>query len=168
MRCYVIMGVAGCGKSSVGAELARRRGMRFVDADDLHPPANVAKMASGEPLTDADRAPWLRDVGQTFARAEAPVVIACSALKRSYRDIIRAQLPEPVAFIHLSAPPEVIGPRMQARADHFMPPALLQSQFATLEPLGANETGIEVPIDHPFEVVCDALAAYVTGVTSNA
>lgn len=168
MRCYVVMGVAGCGKSSVGAALARRCGMRFVDADDLHPPANVAKMASGRPLTDADRAPWLRDVGQTFLRTQGPAVIACSALKRSYRDIIRAQSPEPVAFIHLSAPPEVIAPRMQARADHFMPPALLQSQFATLEPLGADETGVEVPIDHPFAVVSDAVAAYVTRVTSQA
>ena len=130
------MGVSGCGKSSLGAALATALALPFTDADDLHPAANRAKMAAGQPLTDNDRWPWLQAVGAVLA-AEAGVV-ACSALRRSYRDLLRAAA-GPVQFLHLVAPREVITERLAARRGHFMPIALLDSQLATLEPLAPGE-----------------------------
>jgi gluconokinase len=132
----VVMGVSGCGKTTLGRTLADRLGAAFVDADDLHPAANVAKMASGQPLSDADRWPWLDLVAQTL-RDRAPVVVACSALRQAYRDRLRAA--GDVRFLHLAAPQEVIAARMAARQGHFMPPGLLASQYATLEPPGPDE-----------------------------
>jgi carbohydrate kinase (thermoresistant glucokinase family) len=132
----VVMGVAGCGKSSLGAALATALALPFTDADDLHPAANRAKMAAGHPLTDNDRWPWLQAVGAVLA-AEAGVV-ACSALRRSYRDRLR-ETAGPVQFLHLIAPREVIAERLAARRGHFMPLALLDSQLATLEPLAPAE-----------------------------
>ena len=153
MRCYVLMGVAGCGKSSVGAALAAACGIDFVDGDDLHPQSNIDKMASGHPLNDADRAPWLKRVGQTLKQASGPIVIGCSALKRSYRDLIREQVEEPVYFLHLDAEKEVLARRVSNRPGHFMPASLLDSQFEALERLGADELGTEIDISGSYEQV---------------
>lgn len=158
---YVLMGVSGCGKSSVGLELARLCGVDFIDGDDLHPRANIAKMARGEPLDDTDRAPWLADVGQALARGASPTVIGCSALKRAYRDIIRAQVPEPVHFLHLHADREVLEARVAARVGHFMPSSLLDSQFEALERLGGDELGREIDIAHPLDEVIAQSQAYL-------
>lgn len=161
MRCYVLMGVSGCGKSSVGVALAVTCGLAFVDGDDLHPRANIDKMASGLPLSDTDRAPWLADVGHCLADTPGPVVIGCSALKHSYRDMIRAAVPEPVRFLHLDAPRDVLVGRVQGRAGHFMPAALLDSQLATLERLGPGELGAEIDIARPYDEVVDQSERYV-------
>jgi len=152
-RRFVLMGVSGCGKTSVGIELARRCDVQFIDGDDLHPPANIAKMSAGQPLTDADRAPWLADVGRALAAAEGQVIIGCSALKRQYRDWIRAEVDAPVCFLHLDAPKEVLQARVSNRPGHFMPPALLDSQYDALEPLGPDETGHRIDITGAFSDV---------------
>ena len=155
-RRVVIMGVSGCGKSSVGAGLAARLGLNYRDGDDLHPPENVAKMRAGMPLTDADRWPWLDRVGQVLL-AEAPVIVGCSALKRAYRDRIRTAAGGPVTFVHLDGSQEVIAARMALRQGHYMPLSLLDSQFAALEPPAAEEA-ITVSIDQPLEaIVADIL-----------
>ena len=155
-RRVVIMGVSGCGKSSVGAGLAARLGLNYRDGDDLHPPENVAKMRAGMPLTDADRWPWLGRVGQVFL-ANAPVIVGCSALKRAYRDRIRTAAGGPVTFVHLAGSQEVIAARMALRQGHYMPLSLLDSQFAALEPPAAEEA-ITVSIDQPLEaLVADIL-----------
>lgn len=132
----LIMGVAGSGKTTVGQALAAELGWIFADADDFHPPANVAKMAAGEPLTDADRAPWLaalRDFIAVRLRSGEKAVVACSALKQSYRAMLapdRRQVP----VVHLQGSPALIKARLGARRGHFLPPTLADSQFATLEP----------------------------------
>lgn len=157
-RRIVLMGVAGCGKSSVGAALGAALGLPYQDGDDLHPPENVAKMSAGIPLTDADRTPWLADVGAALAD-DAPLIIGCSALKRHYRDQIRAAAGGAVTFVHLSGSRAVIEARMAARANHFMPVSLLDSQFAALEPPEPDETSLTVDIDQPLDrVVKDILA----------
>ena len=157
MQRIVIMGVSGCGKSSVGAALSGALGIPYRDGDDLHPPANVAKMRAGEALTDADRWPWLDRVAGELARL-APVIVGCSALRRSYRDRIRAGAGGPVCFVHLAGSREVISARMAARSGHFMPTSLLDSQFATLEPPGPDEAAITIDIDQPMErLVADVL-----------
>ena len=153
----VIMGVSGCGKSTVGAAVAKRLGMRYVDGDDLHPPANIAKMSRGEPLSDDDRAPWLVAVGQRLAAVDGPVIIGCSALKRGYREIIRDHARAPVCFLHLTGSREVLSERMSHRTGHFMPVSLLDSQLAALEPPEPDETAITADIDQPFEQVVDSL-----------
>ncbi len=153
----VIMGVAGCGKSSVGAALARSTGTPYQDGDDLHPAANVAKMRAGTPLCDADRWPWLDLVAGELAR-KAPLIIGCSALKRAYRDRIRAGAGA-VLFVHLSGHRAVIEARMAARQGHFMPVALLDSQFATLEPPGPDEAHLTVDIDQPLDAIVAEIAA---------
>ncbi|MFQ1701135.1 gluconokinase [Loktanella agnita] len=160
MDCFVVMGVSGCGKSSIGAAFAAQTGARFVDADDLHPQSNIDKMAAGIPLTDEDRKPWLEIVGRSFAQSDGPLVIACSALKRSYRDIIRKTAAAPVAHLHLDGAQAVIARRMASRQDHFMPTTLLDSQFATLEPLGADEVGTRVDIDQAPEAIVAELIAH--------
>lgn len=151
------MGVAGCGKSSVGAALAARLRLPYADGDDLHPAANIAKMSAGQPLTDADRWPWLSAVGA--ALRDRPGLIGCSALRRAYRDHITAEAGGPVAFLHLSGSRAVIETRMRARTGHFMPPSLLDSQFATLEPPGSDEIAVTVDIDRPIEAIVAALLA---------
>lgn len=153
----VVMGPSGSGKSTVGAGLARRLGAIFIDADDLHPAENIRKMSAGIPLDDDDRMPWLRLVGQALAEHDG-VVVACSALKRSYRDAIRAEAPDAV-FAELVMAPDVIEERMRDRADHFMPPALLQSQLRTLEPLATDEPGVRVPNTDSVTATVDAAAA---------
>lgn len=156
----VLMGVAGCGKSSVGVALSAALGAPYRDGDDLHPPENIAKMSRGEALTDTDRWPWLTLVGQSLGR-DAPLIIGCSALKRSYRDHITTQAGAPVLFIHLSGAREVIEARMRARKGHFMPPALLDSQFATLELPLPDETAITVDIAQPLNAVIADIAQQI-------
>jgi carbohydrate kinase (thermoresistant glucokinase family) len=138
----VVMGPSGSGKSTVGAFLAETLGARFIDGDDLHPDANVRKMASGVPLDDDDRLPWLRLVGETL-QGEERIVIACSALRRAYRDVIRSEAPD-AFFAELAIGRAVLEERMRLRVDHFMPAALLDSQLGTLESLEADEHGIRV------------------------
>lgn len=156
----VIMGVSGTGKNSVGEYLAVELGIDFVDGDDLHPASNVQKMRSGTPLEDEDRVPWLKEIGVQLAAYQAKqqgVIIACSALKRWYRELLRHYAPD-VLFIHLAGGAEILTPRMQAREGHFMPVSLLQSQLATLESLANFERFIEVDISPSIvEVQRDAL-----------
>ena len=153
------MGVSGCGKTTIGDLVARELGVPFLDGDSLHPVENVAKMAAGTPLTDEDRWPWLATVGTELANAgDGGLVLACSALRRSYRDAIRQQAPDTI-FLHLHGSKDVLRARTEGRSGHFMPPALLDSQLATLEPLDAGETGIVVDIAAPVQqVVREALA----------
>ena len=157
----VVMGVSGSGKSTIGALLAHSMGIPFTDADGLHPQANIVKMAGGVPLTDDDRWPWLALVGEALAEAGAAgtgLVIACSALKRVYRDAIVTAAPN-VRFVHLSGSLEVLGNRLEGRSEHFMPPALLRSQLATLEELQSDEPGFAVDIDQPvLNVVAESVA----------
>ncbi len=153
----VIMGVSGSGKSTVGELLSERLGVPYVDADDLHPQANVEKMAAGHPLNDDDRWPWLARVGNALTDAESTgLVIACSALKRSYRDAILREEPRAV-FVHLDGTRDLLETRMQHRHGHFMPTSLLDSQLATLEPLQAGEPGFAVSIDQTPEQIVDAV-----------
>ena len=143
-RCVVVMGVAGSGKTAVGRRLAERIGWTFVDADELHPPQNVGKMRAGVPLDDADRGPWLRAVGDWIVaedRADAACVVACSALKRSYRDQLR-ESGVGITFVHLDLPFDAAVARISARSGHFMPAELALSQFGELEPLGEDENGV--------------------------
>jgi gluconokinase len=138
---YVVMGVAGSGKSLIGAALAYALSIAFVDGDDLHSPENVERMASGIPLTDENRAGWLRTIAGRIREAKAAgtgIVVACSALKRSYRDFLRAEVGN-LRFIFLTGPRELIAKRLAHRPGHFMPPSLLDSQLATLEEPGPDE-----------------------------
>ncbi|OBJ49332.1 gluconokinase [Mycobacterium sp. 1423905.2] len=150
----VVMGVSGSGKSTIGAALAQRLRVPFMDADNLHPVANLAKMTAGEPLTDADRYPWLERVGEWLSTHRDGGVMSCSALKRRYRDQLRAHCPQ-LTFLHLTGTPELLSLRMANRPAHFMPVTLLRSQLDTLEPLGADENGVvvDVPgdVDHVVE-----------------
>lgn len=151
----VIMGVAGCGKSSVGEALSDRLHIPYRDGDDLHTSQAVEKMRQGIPLTDDDRWPWLDRVAQTLA-TEAPILVGCSALKRAYRDRIRAGAGGPVAFVHLSGSRDLIAARMAARTGHYMPTSLLDSQFAALEAPGPDEA-ITVDIDQTLPAITDAI-----------
>lgn len=150
------MGVSGSGKSTVGAALAQRWGVPFVDADTLHPAANIAKMAAGEPLDDDDRYPWLERVGDWLAAHRDGAVVSCSALKRKYRDQLRAHCPA-VEFLHLSGSEELIAGRLAARTLHFMPAALLRSQLDTLEPLGPDEAGMTVDVGPGVDAIVDTV-----------
>jgi gluconokinase len=150
----VVMGVSGSGKSTVGAALAQRLRVPFGDGDDLHPPANVAKMTAGQPLNDDDRYPWLEAIGEWLADHHDGGVMSCSALKRTYRDQLRRHCAA-VEFLHLSGSPEVIGKRQASRPGHFMPASLLQSQFATLEPLEPDEHGIAIDVDQNIDSIVD-------------
>ena len=161
MLRLVIMGVSGCVKSTVGAALAARLGIAYRDGDDLHPPENVARMNAGVALNDADRWPWLDLVAQVLAD-EAPVVVGCSALRRAYRDRLRTGAGGQVDFVHLAGSREVIAGRMAARQGHYMPVALLDSQFAALEPPGPDEA-LTVDIDQsPKAVLAPVLAWLAT------
>ena len=146
------MGVCGCGKSTIARALAHACNGVFLDADDFHPPANIEKMMRGEPLDDADRAPWLATLASQISdpkHAHQAIFLACSALKASYRDILTAGHTH-VHFVHLTGPPELIRARLRARPGHFMPESLIDSQFAALEtPAGA----LSVDIDQPVEAI---------------
>ncbi|MGV9286952.1 gluconokinase [Streptomyces sp. NPDC003719] len=159
----VVMGVAGTGKTTIGPLLAARLGVPYAEGDDFHPPANIAKMTAGTPLTDEDRWPWLDAIGGwAHGRAGLGGVVSSSALKRSYRDRLRDAAPG-VVFVHLTGSRELIGDRMSHRAGHFMPTALLDSQFATLQPLEPDEAGVAVDVaGSPEEITeraADALKA---------
>jgi gluconokinase len=159
-RHFVVMGVSGSGKTTIAGQLATRVGFTFADGDDFHPPTNVAKMARGEPLTDVDRDPWLEALRAWIAahdRAGRSTVLACSALKRRYRDTLRAGAPQRVNFIHLTAPAEELRRRMGRRAGHFMPPLLLESQLATLEPLAGDEPGLTLDATFPPKIVIERI-----------
>jgi gluconokinase len=148
---WVVMGVSGCGKSTVGQALATANGVGFVEGDQFHPEANVAKMSAGVALNDDDRADWLltlqAQIREAHERGEG-LVISCSALKRRYRDLLREGDPA-LRFAHLNGPKELIASRMQARVGHYMPTSLLDSQFRDLEPLQADEAGITLDIRIP-------------------
>lgn len=152
----VLMGVSGCGKTTIGRALSQRMGVAYVDGDDLHSPANIARMASGLPLRDEDRWPWLDRVARVL-RLQAPVIVGCSALRRAYRDRLRQGAGGPVRFVHLSGPPLLIHSRMAGRQGHFMPPSLLDTQFAALEPLSAGEGGLTLDIRQPPEALVEAI-----------
>jgi gluconokinase len=160
-RTLVVMGVSGVGKTSVAAAIVSRTGWAFVEGDDLHPEANRAKMAAGTPLDDGDRWPWLRRIAAWIGEQEAAgrdAVLTCSALKRSYRDLLRNGHPS-VRFVHLLAPPDLIQNRVDNRRAHYMPPSLLGSQLATFEPLAPDEPGFGVDTDRsPTDVAADVLA----------
>ncbi len=144
----VVMGVSGCGKSTVGELLAARLELPFLDADSLHPITNVDKMAKGVPLTDEDRRPWLEEIGRRMAQADGGLVVACSALRRSYRELILSQCPT-AFFVHLDGSRELLLQRLSEREGHFMPASLLDSQLATLEPLADDEPGTVLSLDAP-------------------
>jgi gluconokinase len=156
------MGVSGCGKSTVGRLLAERTGWPFLDADDLHSAENIAKMATGTPLTDADRVPWLAQVAEWIAERRAAgesAVVACSALKRAYRDRLRQADPE-LRIIYLRSDRGIISARLARRVGHFFPARLLDAQFADLDEPGSDEHPITVPIGQtPSAEVEDVLAA---------
>ena len=156
----VVMGVSGSGKTTVGRGIATAMGWEYAEGDDFHSAANVAKMTSGTPLTDEDRWPWLRAIGDWLdehERAGRSAVVTCSALRRVYRDLLREGR-DGVRFCHLSADADVIRSRLEHREGHYMPPSLLPSQLATLEPLQPDEPGVVVSTaPTPDEIVQDAL-----------
>jgi gluconokinase len=161
----VLMGVSGSGKSTVGAALASALGWPLIEADDLHPAANVEKMRAGIPLTDDDRWPWLDRIVERLREVTAQsgnVVVACSALKRSYRARLRRA--GDVRFVHLTGSPEVIAARLAARRHHYMPASLLQSQIATLE---APDDAIEIDIAAPVDVQVKAIIGALRGGTTS-
>ncbi|MFF3847590.1 gluconokinase [Streptomyces sp. NPDC002328] len=154
----VVMGVAGTGKTTIGPLLAARLGAPYAEGDDFHPPANIAKMSAGTPLDDDDRWPWLDAIGVwAHGRAGLGGVVSCSALKRSYRDRLRAAAPD-VVFVHLAGDRTLIEDRMSHRQGHFMPTALLDSQFATLQPLDADEAGVAVDVSGTPEEITERAA----------
>jgi gluconokinase len=156
----VVMGVAGTGKTTIGPLLAARLGVPYAEGDDFHPRANIAKMTAGTPLTDDDRWPWLDSIGRwAHDRAGLGGVVSSSALKRGYRDRLRAAAPG-VVFVHLTGDRALIEDRMSHRTGHFMPTALLDSQFATLQPLAEDEAGVRVDVSgDPAEITERAVAA---------
>lgn len=163
-RRFVVMGVSGCGKSEIGSRLASLLGCRHVEGDSHHPDRNIRKMAAGVPLDDEDRRDWLLVIRALIAGAckhEEGLVISCSALKRSYRDLLR-EGDHQLQFVHLEGDRELIASRMQARPNHFMPVSLLESQFRDLEPLAEDEAGIRLDIRlAPEELVRQFSKAYV-------
>lgn len=156
------MGVSGSGKTTVGEGIARAMGWEYAEGDSFHSEANVAKMAAGTPLTDEDRWPWLRAIGDWLSEHEADGrsgVVTCSALRRVYRDLLRADRPD-VRFCHVHADPDILQERLDHRAGHYMPASLLPSQLATLEPLEPDEPGVVVSVaGTPAEIVVRALEA---------
>ena len=159
----IVMGVQGTGKTTIGSALGEQLGVTFIDSDDLHPPANKVKMAAGTPLEDEDRVPWLKIVGATIAANAAEgrtTVVACSALKRWYRELLRSSVPE-LQFIHLAGQRDLVASRLATRQHEFMPTTLLDSQFEVLEPLAPWEAGVVVPVaGTPAEIV-DVVAEYL-------
>lgn len=159
-RRLIVMGVTGSGKTTVGALLAGRMGGVFLDGDDYHPPENVAKMSSGTPLNDQDRWPWLDRLGteiETAVSERRSVVLACSALRRIYRDRLTAACTERPLFIHLAGMKDVISNRLAARRDHYMPVGLLDSQIQTLEPIEPDENAIVMQIDASADQIVERI-----------
>ncbi len=161
-RRWVVMGVSGSGKSEIGRRLAQRLSLAYVEGDDDHPAANVAKMAAGIPLDDADRQDWLLILQSRIRAAQQQgtgLVLSCSALKRRYRDLLRQGDPA-LVFVHLDGARELIAARMQARSNHFMPPTLLASQIRDLEPLAQDEDGLRLDISHPPEQLIEDIVQH--------
>jgi gluconokinase len=160
------MGVSGVGKSTVGTLLSQRLGVPFADADEFHPPANIAKMSAGRPLNDDDRWPWLDAIGAWMdEHAEAGGVVTCSALKRAYRDRLLAHRPQ-VRLLFLHGPAELVMARQAAREGHFMPASLMASQYATLEPPAPEEKAIALLVEAPPETIVTAAIAALLQPTS--
>lgn len=160
----VVMGVSGSGKTSIGEGLAARLGMPLLEGDQFHPKANIDKMSSGTPLNDDDRWPWLDAIAAAMRDAPDGAIVTCSALRRVYRDRLRARAGRQVLFVFLDGSKETIAARLADRKGHFMPPSLLASQFATLEPPGADESGIvRVSIAPPVDAV---IAAAIDGIAA--
>lgn len=164
-RRIVVMGVSGSGKTTVGSRVAERLGADFVDADSLHPPENIAKMAAGVPLTDEDRRPWLRRTADVLADAEGTIVVTCSALKRAYRDVLRAGADTTMAMLTID--PATARERVAGRRDHFMGVEMVTSQFAALEPPGPDERDVvcvsaAAPVDRVVDDVLAAIGADVS------
>ncbi|HWI10508.1 MAG TPA: gluconokinase, partial [Burkholderiaceae bacterium] len=159
----VVMGVSGCGKTTLGRLLAQRLNAEFLEGDDLHPPRNVERMAAGIALTDADRRDWLLQIAQQLADAHASnhgLVVSCSALKRRYRDVLRAASAG-LAFVHLNADRALLEARMDARSDHFMPASLLDSQLQTLEPPTPAERAASFDAALPAAQIAEQAAAWL-------
>ncbi|OHV21339.1 gluconate kinase [Parafrankia soli] len=155
----VIIGVSASGKSTVADGLAQQLDVPFRDADDLHPAANIRKMSAGIALTDEDRSPWLEAVGRVLAAEPSGIVVACSALRRAYRDQLRRHAPD-VCFVHLTGSRELLTARASARGGHFMPASLLDSQLSILEPLADDEPGVTIDVTPaPDAVIRAAVAA---------
>ncbi len=152
----ILMGVSGCGKSSVGAGLSQRLGIPYRDGDDLHPAANVEKMRAGHPLNDDDRWPWLDRVAAVLA-VDAPVIVGCSALRRAYRDRLRAGAGGQVHFVHLAGSRELLAKTMSARTGHYMPLSLLDTQLAALEPPSPDEA-LTIDIDQTLDAIITTAA----------
>lgn len=148
----IVMGVCGCGKSSVGRRLADYLGCAFLEGDTVHPPANVEKMREGVPLNDSDRLPWLNDLAAKL-REGGDIVVSCSALKRGYRQRLQDEAKRAVTFVFLQGSRDLIKARMADRKGHYMPVSLLESQLATLELPGKEENVITIDIDRPVEVI---------------
>ncbi|HEX2544022.1 MAG TPA: gluconokinase [Ramlibacter sp.] len=158
----VIMGVAGCGKSVVGAELRSRLALPLVEGDNFHPPSNIQKMRDGIALTDEDRAEWLQELGRQLRALPAGAVLTCSALRRSYREVLRNAVPE-LHFVHLSLSAHQALERVAARTDHFYPPSLVASQFSTLEdPAGEPRVHVADATLHVDRIV-EAAARWLEG-----
>lgn len=160
---FVVMGVSGCGKSTVGSAFAQRLGIRYIEGDQFHSAENLHKMGAGIPLTDEDRRGWLLELQAQLRAAHEKgesVVLSCSALKRSYRQLLRQADPE-LVFIHLVGTTDVIAARMHQRTGHFMPPVLLESQLRDLEPPGADERAYSFSIDMPLEQLVSRIVSEV-------
>jgi gluconokinase len=163
----VVMGVSGSGKTTVAVRLANRLGWVFAEGDDFHPPANVEKMHSGHPLTDEDRWPWLQALADWIGTREAAgenAVLTCSALKRSYREVLERGHPS-VRFVHLTVSADTLRQRLQHRHGHYMPASLLESQLAALEPLQPDEPGVTLPGDEEPDHVIDHVVAWLDTLT---
>ena len=156
----VVMGVSGSGKTTIGNLISEKLDLPYRDGDDLHPQANIDKMAAGTPLTDEDRWPWLELVGQWLIDHPDGGVIGCSSLKRSYRELIREAAPE-VKFVHVHGTRDVLDKRMSRRPGHFMPTSLLDSQLETLEELGSDEPGRVFDIADPADVLAEKVVAWL-------
>lgn len=170
MVIAVVMGVAGSGKSTIGRALADALGAEFLEGDKFHPAANIAKMSRGEPLTDADRWPWLDRLADELARAKGEgrsAVLASSALKRAYRDRLRRGAPD-LRLVYLKADKELIRERLKARKAHFMPPGLLDSQFAALEEPGPDESPVVIDVTPPFDILMGQFPLLLREVLSSA
>lgn len=156
------MGVAGCGKSTIGNALADQMNGVYLEGDSFHPEQNIEKMSRGEPLNDEDRWPWLKVIALEMAKTDGIIFTGCSALKKSYRNYLSQEAGEMITFVHLQGSKDVIMKRMSSRPGHFMPASLLESQFATLEPLGDDEYSFIVDIEMPMQTIIEKITMAIS------